>query len=91
MNRDPILMRVDATPDKGFERLARCQIFAMALQRRRRPTYFVSQLDPRSLALNVKRGGNNWLEADFPAGTPDDLRDLIQEVRRLNPAGRDRR
>ena len=66
MNRDPILMRVDATPDKGFERLARCQIFAMALQRRRRPTYFVSQLEPRSLALNVKRGGNNWLEADLP-------------------------
>jgi spore coat polysaccharide biosynthesis predicted glycosyltransferase SpsG len=86
MNRDPILMRVDATPDKGHERLARCQIFAMALQRRRRPTYFVSQLEPRTLAQSVKRGGNNWLEADYPAGSPDDLRDLIQEVHRLNPA-----
>jgi len=86
MSRDPILLRVDASPEKGYERLVRCQIFAMALQRRRRPTYFVSQLEPRSLALNIKRAGNNWLEADFPAGTPDDVRELIQEVRRLNPA-----
>ncbi len=86
MNRDPVLLRVDATPKKGYERFARCMTFAMALQRRRRPTYFVSQLEPRSLALNVKRAGNNWLEADYPAGSPDDVRDLIQEVRRLNPA-----
>ena len=86
MNRDPVLMRVDATPQKGYERLARCMTFAMALQRRRRPTYFISQLEPRSLALNIKRAGNNWLEADYPAGTPDDVRDLVQEVRRLNPA-----
>src|SRR6476620_1938125 len=60
MNRDPILFRVDATPEKGYERLARCQILAMALQRRRRPTYFVSQLEPRALALNIKRAGNDW-------------------------------
>lgn len=86
MNRDPILFRVDATSEKGYERLSRCQIFAMALQRRRRPTYFVSQLDPRSLALNIKRAGNEWIDADYSAGTPDDLRELVQEVRRLSPA-----
>lgn len=86
MNRDPILIRVDASPEKGYERLVRCQIFAMALQRRRRPTYFMSQLDPRSLVLKIKRSGNNWLDADFAAGSPDDLRDLVQEIRRLNPA-----
>lgn len=86
MNRDPILIRVDGNSKKGYERMVRCQILAAALQRRRRPVYFISQLDPRSLALNIKRGGNEWLEADYSAGSPDDVRELIQEVRRLNPA-----
>src|SRR5436305_1801923 len=44
MNRDPILFRVDGTPRTGWERLSRCLVFAAALQRRRRPTYFLSQL-----------------------------------------------
>lgn len=86
MNRDPVLIRVDASLEKGYERLARCQMFAAALQRRRRPVHFISQLEPRSLALNVKRGGNSWLEADYPAGTPDDLKDLRREIYRLQPA-----
>lgn len=86
MNRNPILFRVDGTLEKGFERLNRCQIFAAALQRRRRPVYFFSQLEPRSMALNLKRAGNDWLEPDYPAGSPEDVRELIQEVRRLNPA-----
>lgn len=86
MNRNPILIRVDGTQEKGYERLMRCQILAAALQRRRRPVYFVSQLEPRALALGLKRAGNDWLDADSPAGTPEDCRELIQEVRRLNPA-----
>jgi spore coat polysaccharide biosynthesis predicted glycosyltransferase SpsG len=86
MNRAPILFRVDGTPEQGWERLARCLTFAAALQRRRRPVYFLSQLEPKSLALNVKRGGNNWLDADAPAGTADDLDEVIQEIRRLQPA-----
>src|SRR5437868_591353 len=86
MNRDPILFRVDGTTRTGLEHLGRCLTYAAALQRRRRPTYFLSQLEPASLGLAIKRGGNAWLEADGPAGTPDDLTETIQEIRRLHPA-----
>jgi UDP-2,4-diacetamido-2,4,6-trideoxy-beta-L-altropyranose hydrolase len=86
MNRDPILFRVDGTQRTGVERLFRCLAFAAALQRRRRPTYFLSQLEPAHLAQSIKRAGNEWLEADGPAGTEDDLSETIQEVRRLGPA-----
>jgi spore coat polysaccharide biosynthesis predicted glycosyltransferase SpsG len=86
MNRDPILFRVDAGPQIGYEHLARCFTYAAALQRRRRPTYFLSQLEPASLALQIKRVGNEWLEADAAAGTTEDLAETIQEIRRLRPA-----
>lgn len=86
MNRDPILFRVDAGPRNGYEHLARCATFAAALQRRRRPTYFLSQLEPRHLALPIKRAGNEWLDADAPIGTEEDLAETIQEIRRLRPA-----
>ncbi|HYV34317.1 MAG TPA: polysaccharide biosynthesis protein, partial [Gemmataceae bacterium] len=86
MNRDPILFRVDAGPQAGYENLARCVTFAAALQRRRRPTFFLSQLEPASLALPIKRVGNEWLDADAPVGTEEDLTETIQEIRRLRPA-----
>src|SRR5262245_44810104 len=86
MNRDPILFRVDATPQTGYEHLVRCLIYAAALQRRRRPTYFLAQLEPASLGLAIKRAGNEWLEADGLAGTADDATETIQEIRRLNTA-----
>src|SRR3974390_3115340 len=86
MNRAPILFRVDAGPRAGYESLARCSIYAAALQRRRRPTYFLSQLEPASLALQIKRVGNEWLEADAPVGSDEDLAETIQEIRRLRPA-----
>jgi spore coat polysaccharide biosynthesis predicted glycosyltransferase SpsG len=86
MNRDPILFRVDGTPHSGWERLNRCLIYAAALQRRRRPAYFLSQLEPAHFALALKRAGNEWLEADGPAGTTDDLTETVREVRRLRPA-----
>src|SRR5688572_4501353 len=86
MTRSPILFRVDAGPRVGWEHLSRCLVLAAALQRRRRTAYFLSQLDPASLAFTVKRGGNEWLDADAPAGAPDDLEELVQEVRRLQPA-----
>jgi spore coat polysaccharide biosynthesis predicted glycosyltransferase SpsG len=86
MTRDPILIRVDANPQVGYEHLTRCLTFAAALQRRRRPTYFLSQLEPGSLALNIKRAGNEWLDAGSPAGLPEDLVETIQEIRRLSPA-----
>lgn len=86
MNRDPILFRVDATPRTGYESLARCLTFAAALQRRRRPAYFLSKLDPGFQGLNIKRAGNDWLDADGLAGTEDDLHETLQEIRRLEPA-----
>jgi spore coat polysaccharide biosynthesis predicted glycosyltransferase SpsG len=86
MSRDPILIRVDGTPRTGWENLSRCLILAAALQRRRRPTYFLSQLEPAALGLGIKRAGNDWLEADAPAGSPEDLQETIQEIRRLRPA-----
>jgi spore coat polysaccharide biosynthesis predicted glycosyltransferase SpsG len=86
MNRDPILFRVDGTTRTGWERLARCQALAAALQRRRRPTYFLAQVEPGALALAIKRAGNEWLEADGSAGTSQDLEETVQEIRRLQPA-----
>jgi spore coat polysaccharide biosynthesis predicted glycosyltransferase SpsG len=86
MNRDPILFRVDGTRASGYEQLARCLTWAAALQRRRRPTYFLSQLEPASLGLGIKRAGNDWLDADGPAGSTEDLSETIQEIRRLHPA-----
>ena len=86
MNRDPILFRVDGTAAKGWERLARTMSLAAALQRRRRPTYFLAQLEPTSMAFSMKRSGMEWLDADAPAGTDEDLSEVIQEVRRLRPA-----
>src|SRR5262245_17669012 len=86
MNRDPILIRVDGSARLGWENLARCLTLAAALQRRRRPTYFLSQLEPGSLGLTIKRGGNDWLDADSAAGSPEDLAEVIQEIRRLRPA-----
>jgi spore coat polysaccharide biosynthesis predicted glycosyltransferase SpsG len=60
--------------------------YAAALQRRRRPTYFLSQLEPASLGLQIKRVGNEWIEAGAPAGEQEDLSETIQEIRRLRPA-----
>jgi spore coat polysaccharide biosynthesis predicted glycosyltransferase SpsG len=86
MTRAPVLFRVDAGPRPGYEHLQRCLVLAAALQRRRRPAYFLSRLDPGSLGLVVKRGGNEWLDADGPAGTPDDLEETLQEIHRIRPA-----
>lgn len=86
MTRDPIFVRVDATARTGFERLARGMILAAALQRRRRPVYFLSNLEPNGLALSIKRGGNNWLAMNHPVGSADDLRETTQRIRQHNPA-----
>jgi spore coat polysaccharide biosynthesis predicted glycosyltransferase SpsG len=86
MTRAPVLFRVDAGPRPGWESMWRCLCYAAALQRRRRPAFFLSQLEPASLAPSVRRGGNEWLEADAPAGSDEDLAELIQEIRRIRPA-----
>jgi spore coat polysaccharide biosynthesis predicted glycosyltransferase SpsG len=86
MTRDPIILRVDATSRTGFERLSRCMTLAAAVQRRRRPVYFLSQLEPNSLAMSIKRGGNQWILAEHPAGSEEDAQQLLNEIARLKPA-----
>lgn len=86
MNRDPLFIRVDAGPQCGYERLARCLTLAAAVQRRRRPVYFLSQLEPNGLAMGIKRAGHDWIDVGSPAGGADDAAEVLQEVRRLRPA-----
>ena len=86
MTRAPILFRVDGMRQHGWESLWRCLTYAAALQRRRRPTYFLARVDPPELAQHIKRVGNEWLDASDRAGTGDDLEETIQEIRRLAPA-----
>lgn len=86
MNRSPILIRVDGTLRTGRETFARCLTLAAALQRRRRPTYFLAQLEPPTLAFTIKRGGNDWIAADHDIASPDDLEQTLREIRRLQPA-----
>lgn len=86
MNRAPILLRVDATHQTGYERLARCMTLAGAIQRRRRPVYFLSQLEPNSLAMSIKRAGHDWIPVSANVGTSEDCSEVLREVRRLQPA-----
>ncbi len=86
MNRDPILFRVDGTAATGYERFYRCLALATALQRRRRPTYFLGRLDPASLAFVIRRGGHDWIPANHAPGTPEDLAETLQQIHRLQPA-----
>ncbi len=86
MSRDPIIVRVDASNEVGYERLARSMTLAAAVQRRRRPVYFLSQLDPNGLAMGIKRAGNNWVAADYPVGSAGDAQQMLREIARLHPA-----
>lgn len=86
MNRSPILFRCDGTPETGWEPLHQSLVLAAALQRRRRGSYFLSRLEPAGLALPVQRAGNEWLAADAPVGSPEDLKQTLREARRLQAA-----
>jgi spore coat polysaccharide biosynthesis predicted glycosyltransferase SpsG len=86
MTREPVLFRVDGTRATGWEGLARCTVFANALQRRRRPCHFVAALEPATtLVSSIKRGDNQWIAAQAPVGTPEDLEQTIREIRRTRP------
>jgi spore coat polysaccharide biosynthesis predicted glycosyltransferase SpsG len=86
MTRDPILFRVDGTSQTGHERLYRCLTYAAALQRRRRPCFFLAQVEPPPLAFTLRRAGNDRVEAEHTVATPADLEQVLREVRRINPA-----
>ncbi len=85
MTRDPILFRVDGTYQTGHERLYRCLTYAAALQRRRRPCFFLSQIEPAPLAFALRRAGNDRVEAEHPVGSAADLAQTVRELRRVNP------
>ncbi len=86
MTRNCVLFRVDGTKARGWEAFSRCLTFAYALQRRRRPCHFLSRLEPSTLAAMVKKGDNQWLSAESPVGSADDLEEITREIRRLRPS-----
>lgn len=86
VKRGPILFRCDATPTLGYERFYQCMSLAAAMQRRRRGTYFLSYLDPLSLATCIQRANNDWIAAETPVGGSEDIAATIAEIRRLNAA-----
>lgn len=86
MNRAPILFRCDGNPTTGYEPFYQCLTAASAIQRRRRGTHFLSNLDPISLAFPINRGGHEWKDTPTRVGTADDLDATLREIRRLNAA-----
>src|SRR5262245_46358147 len=86
MTRAPILFRCDGTATHGWESFYQCLVLAGAMQRRRRGTYFLSRLEPQTLAGPILRGGHEWSETTTEVGSADDLDATIREARRLNAA-----
>jgi spore coat polysaccharide biosynthesis predicted glycosyltransferase SpsG len=86
MTRDPVLFRVDGTRAQGWDALARSLVLAAAMQRRRRPCHFVSRLEPATLAGQIRRGDNEWLPADGPVGSPEDLEQMARLIQKYQPA-----
>jgi len=86
MDRSPILFRCDANPQRGWEAFYQCLTYAAALQRRRRPAYFLGQVTPFPLLSQIVRGGNDYIPATHEVGTAEDCDETIREVRRLGAA-----
>jgi spore coat polysaccharide biosynthesis predicted glycosyltransferase SpsG len=86
MSRSPILFRCDGTPEAGWEPFYQCMTLAQAMQRRRRGTYLHSRLEPANLALTITRGGHEWLPAEHPVGTTDDLDETVRQARKIGAA-----
>jgi spore coat polysaccharide biosynthesis predicted glycosyltransferase SpsG len=83
MDRSPILLRCDAHADIGWEPFYQCLTYAAALQRRRRPAYFMGRIEPFPLVSQVVRGGNDYLTTEHAIGTAEDCDETIRQVRRL--------
>jgi spore coat polysaccharide biosynthesis predicted glycosyltransferase SpsG len=86
MDRSPILFRCDANSQRGWESFYQCLTYAAALQRRRRPAYFLGRIEPFPLLSQVVRGGNDYLTAGHEVGTAEDCDETVREVRRLGAA-----
>src|SRR5215472_13804307 len=82
MDRSPVLFRCEGTRASGWEGLYQCMTYAAALQRRRRTAYFMGRYEPFPLLSQVARGGNEYVAADYPIGSPEDCDATIREIRR---------
>lgn len=81
MSKFPILIRCDASSTQGYESFYQCLTYANALQRRRRGIHFLSRLEPNTLLSAIQKGGHDWRPADYPLGSPEDLRETLGVVR----------
>ena len=86
MDRSPILFRCDGNNRVGWEATYQCLTYAAALQRRRRVSHFLSQIEPFPLIAQVARGGNEYIAAAHPAGSPEDCDETIRIIRKLGVA-----
>jgi len=86
MDRSPVLFRCDGTRERGWESLYQCLTYAAALQRRRRTAYFMGTYEPFPLLSQVARGGNEYVAAEHPIGSPEDCDATIREIRRSSAA-----
>jgi spore coat polysaccharide biosynthesis predicted glycosyltransferase SpsG len=86
MDRSPILFRVDSNAESGYAGIYQGLTFALAVQRRRRLSYFLGQIEPFSLLSQIARAGNEYLKAENPFGTPEDAEETIAEARRIGAA-----
>ncbi len=86
MDRSPILFRCDGNPDTGWESVYQSLVYAQALQRRRRPCFFLGQFQPFQLITQINRGGNEYLVSDHPVGSAEDCDATIQAIRKVNAA-----
>jgi spore coat polysaccharide biosynthesis predicted glycosyltransferase SpsG len=86
MSKQPILIRCDATATQGFESFYQCLTYANALQRRRRGIYFLSRLEPATILASIQKAGHDWCPAEYPLGSPEDLRETVGRVRQYQAA-----
>jgi spore coat polysaccharide biosynthesis predicted glycosyltransferase SpsG len=86
MSKFPILIRCDATAVQGYEPFYQCVTYANALQRRRRGIHFLSRLEPNTLLSAIQKGGHEWRAAEFPIGSPEDLRETSGVIRQYQAA-----
>lgn len=86
MDRSPILFRCDGNSQTGWESFYQCLTYAAALQRRRRPCFFLGAFEPFQVLSFIARGGNEYLASDNPIGSPEDCNATIREIRRTNAA-----
>jgi spore coat polysaccharide biosynthesis predicted glycosyltransferase SpsG len=86
MDRSPVLFRCEGTRATGWEALYQCLTFAASLQRRRRTAYFIGNYEPFPLLSQVARGGNEYIAAEHPIGTPEDCDATIRAIRKSGAA-----